>query len=150
VLCALCAVRACASLMLYVCVSGGTLCVMGIVCVRVCGPVRVNGILTEDPPSHVSDRVLVCARNERVSNRPPVWANYISYMRTHCTLHLTHEPTTEQLKILSTLRAARAACRPAYDARLPPPPGIDWLAQRHIFLMPLLCSRTARPPDAAD
>jgi hypothetical protein len=50
VLCALCAVRACALLMLYVRVSGGTLHFMGIVCVRVCGSVRVNGTLTEDPP----------------------------------------------------------------------------------------------------
>ena len=33
-----------------VCMSGGTICFIGIECVRVCGPVRVNGILTEDPP----------------------------------------------------------------------------------------------------
>jgi hypothetical protein len=44
-------------LMLCVCVSGGTICFIGIECVRVCGPVRVNGTLTEDPPSHVSGRV---------------------------------------------------------------------------------------------
>jgi hypothetical protein len=30
--------------------GGGTVCFIGIECVRVRGPVRVNGILTEDPP----------------------------------------------------------------------------------------------------
>jgi hypothetical protein len=34
-------------LMLCVCVSGGTMCFIGIECVRVCGPVRVNCTLTE-------------------------------------------------------------------------------------------------------
>ena len=29
-----------------ICMSGGTICFIGTECVRVCGPVRVNGILT--------------------------------------------------------------------------------------------------------
>jgi hypothetical protein len=69
VLCALCAMGACALPMPCMCVAHAVcVCEWGhsmlyrSVCVRVCGPVRVNGIMTEDPPSHVSDRVLVCAR----------------------------------------------------------------------------------------
>jgi hypothetical protein len=44
-----------------VCVCGvvGTMCFIGIECGRVCGFARVSGILTEDPPSRVSGRVLV-------------------------------------------------------------------------------------------
>jgi hypothetical protein len=33
-----------------ICMSGGIICFVGIECVRVCGHVRVSGILTEDPP----------------------------------------------------------------------------------------------------
>ena len=110
-LCALCALRACASLMLYVRVSGGTVCVMGIVCVRVCGPVRVNGTLTEDPPSHVSGRVLVWTRNERVSTRPSVWAKHILYMRTHATLTLSHEPCNSYQRPGNTTSSLGAARR---------------------------------------
>jgi hypothetical protein len=43
----------CCSCYVYVYVlvgSGGTVCFIGIKCVRVCRPVRVNGALTEDPP----------------------------------------------------------------------------------------------------
>jgi hypothetical protein len=42
----------CYVLMLCVCVcmSGGTVCFIGIECVRVCGPVRVNGILAGTHP----------------------------------------------------------------------------------------------------
>jgi hypothetical protein len=35
-----------------ICMSGGTICFIGIECVRVCGPVRVSGMLTEDHPDH--------------------------------------------------------------------------------------------------
>jgi hypothetical protein len=90
-----------------ICMSGGTICFIGIECVRVCGPVRVNGILTDDPPSHVSGHVLVWTRNERVSTRPSVWAKHILYMRTHATLTLSHEPCNSYHRGLGTLLAAQ-------------------------------------------
>ena len=94
-----------------VCMSGGTICFIGTECVRVCGPVRVNGILTEDPPSHVSGRVLVWTRNERVSTRPSVWAKHILYMRTHATLTLSHEPCNSYQRPGNTTSSLGAARR---------------------------------------
>jgi hypothetical protein len=43
---------------------GGTMCFIGIECVRVRGPVRANGTLTEDPPRpHMCCVCLVCLRS---------------------------------------------------------------------------------------
>jgi hypothetical protein len=44
-----CTYRVCAPHMLCACVSGGTACFIGIVCVRECGPVRVNGTSDREP-----------------------------------------------------------------------------------------------------
>jgi hypothetical protein len=41
--------RVCAPHMLCACVSGGTACFIGIVCVRACGPVRVSGTSDRGP-----------------------------------------------------------------------------------------------------
>jgi hypothetical protein len=61
--------------------SGGTICFIGTECVRVCGPVRANGILTEDPPRphythyHCSLEPAMAADeqwNQQFTSEPPV------------------------------------------------------------------------------
>jgi hypothetical protein len=46
---AACTCRVCVPHMLCACVSGGTACFIGTVCVRECGPVRVNGTSDRGP-----------------------------------------------------------------------------------------------------
>jgi hypothetical protein len=87
-----CTSRVCAPHMLCACVSGGTACFIGIVCLRECGPVRVSGTSDRGPTQPCERPRTRWTRNERVSTRPSVRSEYISHMRPHRTFTLSHEP----------------------------------------------------------
>jgi hypothetical protein len=83
--------------------SGGTICFIGIECVRVRGPVRASGILTEDPPRHPDH------------TKPPYHCSLEPAMvadERQWNQQFTSEPPVRPVDELSTAMNKQRACFP--------------------------------------